>query len=388
MHLDYNQKDSIAITISGPDSVSNIVNARAAATNNNEDLSNNNSISVSARLNGSDKNINVKVTAKNTFNQIEKDVKNEETIVIVRLLAGQYRDYTLQAPYNTNTGFYSLPLSSAGITYKDGNAIDKTIGLIKSTLNIACAKTNSADPNIDKSVLKLIAASICPIPHPYAKAVCAAASTLLFACKAGKILDLLNRLVYIVDGNAIPFENAAVTVFSQHYTYGTKFSTQTSVDQILLNQTGYDIKITHDYTETKPFLTGATYSLVTWRFGASIPGLVNLQVVSAPPVYTYVGRYIAKFDTDKTFSHTVYDSLGNVSQHTTGNSYSIGSYSSDSLFIPQGGGPTSTYAHQYPEGWGFKLPPGYNLSLAGYVCRLSKDGSFFYEVGDYVYAKQ
>jgi hypothetical protein len=264
LHLDYSIKDSVKIIISGPDSISNEVVAFAPNSINGLNISN--SIAGSTQSNstagtpGEDNNIDVKVTSENSITQIETDVKGEETQVIVNLNAGVNHQYSLLATYNASKGFYSVPLSSFGLDYHDPNAIDITLSFIKNILEVACVKTKSGDPQVDKSVPKLISTVVCPIPHPYAKAICAASTAILFACKAGKILDILNKskdVLYKIDPNAIPVTNGIVTASSRHYKYGLAYSSPVSVQQIIQNSSDYDIKVTHKYSNVASTYTAS-----------------------------------------------------------------------------------------------------------------------------------
>ncbi|HVW62441.1 MAG TPA: hypothetical protein VHC48_20460, partial [Puia sp.] len=119
---------------------------------------------------GIDKNVNIKVTAKNTIDNSEENVAGDEAVVRVRLMANGGRDYTLTVPYKGG-GIYSIPISASGIEFGD-DPIRQTIDLIIDKLNTACAKPKSADPTVDKSVPAIIAAFVCPLPHPVAKAIC------------------------------------------------------------------------------------------------------------------------------------------------------------------------------------------------------------------------
>ena len=140
-------------------------------------------------------------------------------------------------------------------------------------------------------------------------------------------------------------------------------------------------------TQQPPVIKGTTYSLISWRYGATVPGLINFCAPAATPCYLYKGKDSLIFDTESTWSENIYDSLNNRIRSYDG-SYSIGSYSADSVFIPSGGGPTSTYGHQYPEGWGIKLPPGFilDLNVGGYFV-ISSDGQYIYQIDDAVYKK-
>ncbi|MBB5436926.1 hypothetical protein HDC92_000590 [Pedobacter sp. AK017] len=269
IHFDYSLPDLVQFTISGPDGVSNVVKASVndkASANQISSLKTysntaktyvgtphapairaaNAKIS-SASVPGGQKKIVVKVVAKNDFNQVEKNVIGEESAVTV-CFNGQ--PYGLPAAYDESTGYYSLPLLQAGFNYEDPDAISKTIDIIKTGLDIACSKTNSGNSGQDKSILKLIAASVCPIPHPYAKAICLASTGLIFACKAINFLTLLNKSVYQVGTNTfVPSNNATVKVFSNHYKYGLAASMETTVSAIATYQGAYDLQIVHDYNE-------------------------------------------------------------------------------------------------------------------------------------------
>lgn len=136
-------------------------------------------------------------------------------------------------------------------------------------------------------------------------------------------------------------------------------------------------------------LNGATYTLISWRYGATIPGLVNFQAPANTPVYSYTPIQTFFFKTTTEYVHTDYDGLNRPSNTTIG-SYKTGSYFPDSLFISSTGNATNTYAHQFKEGWGLKLPPGYELNIAGYIqSRISKDGQYLYvaQAGDRVFKR-
>jgi hypothetical protein len=81
--------------------------------------------------------------------------------------------------------------------------------------------------------------------------------------------------------------------------------------------------------------------------------------------------------------------------------YSIGSYSADSLFMFSDGASgigldcTNSYGHQYPEGWGIKIPPGFTLNWGTETfdvlpTRVSLDGLQITraQTGDEVYLRQ
>jgi hypothetical protein len=135
---------------------------------------------------------------------------------------------------------------------------------------------------------------------------------------------------------------------------------------------------------TIPILKGTTYSLISWRYGAPVPGSINFCAPAAAPCYIYKGKDSLIFNTESTWSENIYDSLNNWSR-SLGGSYSIGSYSADSVFIRTA---NDTYGHQYPEGWGIKLPPGFRLDLnvGGYFV-ISSDGRYIYQIDDAVYKK-
>ena len=148
MHVDYLPGDSILITIGGKDSlikqlvtlrlsgskrISRIVkSARTGLINSNGVTERNHSI------NGTDKNVNVKVTKLNTFNQKEDDVKGGETSVLINIYGGIYKNYTLPANYDPSRGVYSLPLSAAGFEFDANNAYTRTLDFIKNTVNDVC----------------------------------------------------------------------------------------------------------------------------------------------------------------------------------------------------------------------------------------------------------
>lgn len=266
LHLDYGLNDSVTFILSELDGESNQNNIEKKGMQNNY-LKIYNSTYSKKEILGADNNIDIKITAKNRITQIEKDVKNEETAVFVNIKAGKEFNKSIQAVYNNTTGFYNMPLSLTGLNYQDESALDKTLELVKNALDVACKKTSSGDKVTDVTIPVLIATSICPIPHPAAKAICLASEGILFACningkvsKASKILnkvlDPINSVIYKIDPNAIQPTDGIVTVTSLHSEYGKQNSTPTTVKQILSDLNNYDIQITHEYTEkTIPSLT-------------------------------------------------------------------------------------------------------------------------------------
>ncbi len=153
-------------------------------------------------------------------------------------------------------------------------------------------------------------------------------------------------------------------------------------------------KACSNYTQTKdttitvlekPILKGSTFSLITWRYGVPIPGMVDVGLLGNP-VFQYYGRRTIFFNTDNTYEQKVYDKDDNPINGNT-NSYFIGEYSADSIFTP---GSIGSYGHQYPEGWGLKIPPGFLLNLGFFGANtLSLDGKYMYWTngGDMIFRK-
>lgn len=252
MHLEYRSEDSVQITLSDLDTVTNKMYARVAS--HKSEMKPSSSAQDSIHTHGLDKKVSVKITTKNTATGIEEEVAGNETLVIVNFNAGQEHNYYLQAQYDGNTKIYSVPLSMSGLDFHDEFALDKTISLINKALEFACSAASSSDPNIDKSITELIASSICPIPTPVANAICPAAGTVLIACKAQDIFDVLKKaeshskeLLYKIDPNSIPITDAIASASSKHYKYKVKFSEQKLV-QIISNPYQYDFKIVHEFS--------------------------------------------------------------------------------------------------------------------------------------------
>jgi len=138
-------------------------------------------------------------------------------------------------------------------------------------------------------------------------------------------------------------------------------------------------------------LIGTTYSLVSWRF-QNVPGYINTATCNNPPYLGYVGNKLLKFNTANTYTITITREDG-TTDSSGPYSYSIGDYYPDSLFLSVGVGAdcTNSYGHQYSEGWGVKIPPGYDLRFGEYwPTRISLDGNKIYraQTGDEVYIKQ
>jgi hypothetical protein len=154
-----------------------------------------------------------------------------------------------------------------------------------------------------------------------------------------------------------------------------------------------DLKLDINECDGKSLLVGNTYTLSTWRYGASVPGLINFQAPANPPYFTFEPGQEYHFDNETKFTVTNIGIPPAPNQSASGFPFRIGSYSPDSLFLGMPGyGPTNSYGHQFPEGWGLKLPPGYELFLFSdyYPSRLSKDGRYIYrgDSGDMIFRKK
>lgn len=146
-------------------------------------------------------------------------------------------------------------------------------------------------------------------------------------------------------------------------------------------------------------LKGSTYTLVSWRYGAPVPGDIDFYapLYDGPRPKIYIaGQEFTFYDTY--FKITLIEPILQFSTTEAAypHSYSIGVYHPDSLFLSYGPGSNglNSYGHQYPEGWGLKLPPGYDLELDTgneyFPSRLSKDGEYIYRAqnGDMVYRRK
>ncbi|HTK19212.1 MAG TPA: Ig-like domain-containing protein [Mucilaginibacter sp.] len=164
------------------------------------------------------------------------------------------------------------------------------------------------------------------------------------------------------------------------------------------NGTGLSFNATFDNSTIS--IKGATYSWVRGRYGAPVPGNINYASPNNPPYYVYEPGQELAFGETLTVTAIGIPPAPNSS--AGGYSYTVGSYQPDSLFISPGPGSnaTNSYGHQFPEGWGWKLPPGYELKMYIYVggqlvdnnipSRISKDGLYIYRGygGDMVYKKK
>ncbi|WP_445738042.1 hypothetical protein [Mariniflexile sp.] len=169
-----------------------------------------------------------------------------------------------------------------------------------------------------------------------------------------------------------------------------------SIGQWLIDKPSMDLCYRKNGNETNKCsisLVGSTFNQVSWRF-QPVPGIVDTNITSCTnePYLTYQGKVTLHFDSENTYTKSVYNEDGSLAWSLPYN-YSLGAYYSDSLFFGQGPGAncTNSYGHQYDEGWGMKLPPGYVLNFGEYApSRVSEDGQQIYrlQTGDDVYAKQ
>ena len=138
-----------------------------------------------------------------------------------------------------------------------------------------------------------------------------------------------------------------------------------------------------------PSLTGSTFTLVSIRF-QPVPGNVDFGASCGPPSILYNGVETLFFNSENSCIESVYDTTKLI--RTIVFSYSIGDFYPDSLcYCTNRINCTNAYGHQHPEGFGQKIPPGYDLKLGEVVpTRISLDGSTIYRImtGDRVYKKQ
>jgi hypothetical protein len=138
-----------------------------------------------------------------------------------------------------------------------------------------------------------------------------------------------------------------------------------------------------------PTSLSGTYNLVTWRYGASIPGYMNTGALGDTN-QEYITEQTLTFNATS-FIDSAYGWISGVIGTPAAfvGDYSIGAYNPDSLFINDGPG---GYGYSYPQGTGFMLPPGYSLTLSDDYApaRLSLDLSTIYrgQAGDRIYKKQ
>lgn len=142
---------------------------------------------------------------------------------------------------------------------------------------------------------------------------------------------------------------------------------------------------------TPPNLVGVNYSLIKYKFGASIPGYYNYSTRSDPH-YEWIGKWILSFESPDKATVYQYDSTGTHVINFSTSDYTLRDYFPDTTFIPSPCSPPDECSgNQYPEGWGTKLPPGFEIKFAGSPAflktRVSADGKFVYSSDDAVYQK-
>ncbi|MHA6248171.1 Ig-like domain-containing protein [Pontibacter sp. CAU 1760] len=257
LHLDYLPNDSIALTLSGPEGLSDIIMVKGAKINDKQEPS----LGDGGRLagvTGADGYINIKVMSRNKFTQSEKNVKDGETTVMVRIFANS-QDYMVPAHYDKEKQLYSVNYRWLGIvgepevpnqTFEDANAIRK---IIMEAIAKACSYTET--PGKEISIPQLIAEATCPLApyNPYAAAFCSIGIGGVFFCAtpdAAKLGELLGGIIDKVNSKLNPPlpTDAAVSISSQHKKYGTENAKQLTIGQIRSNENRPDATIIHEYT--------------------------------------------------------------------------------------------------------------------------------------------
>jgi hypothetical protein len=306
----------------------------------------------------------------------------------------------------------SLVQGSQDITYLPVNYSN---GKYSASLPVETSVSIVPSPAICDKIIKVISAA-CNLPEPGGNAIlvasCVAIDIALVASGAGapaaavfagycaNLVANFNAYCLInsiVDNGEICNAKYIKRIYNQGiylqpfiYSGGKKISGE-RVSTIGGSQA---IELNLEINECDPgeVLMGSRYVLTSWRYGASIPGMVNFQSPSNPPYFTYEPGQEFYFDKEATFTVTSYNVPPQPNSSASGFPYRIGAYSPDSLFLrTPGSDATNSYGHQYPEGWGLKLPPGYDLFILNdyFPSRLTKDGKYIYrgDHGDMIYKK-
>jgi len=255
MHFDYEQHDTVAVTITGLDSVSHLFKVKRDSTRGYV-LYNRNSPNNERLLSSTDRRVNIKVVKKNTITQVEELVTGDNTVVMILFDGYPYR---ITAKYDNTTGLYYVKHSEVGIEYNEPSAIRTTIELIKGALEIGCYTVDGDLTPRNISILQAIMGSTCAIPLPATEAICVGTSLVFFACNLSKPLELLNKAIYKINIDpAFTRHSGNIKAASAHYKLGTTLSENHDLFEIYNNQDEYDFKLTHEYAET-PLPTLSTY---------------------------------------------------------------------------------------------------------------------------------
>ena len=244
MNFDYSPSDSIVITLTGLDRTIQLIKInKKRITQRNNIVSNRPKSSQQGVLNAADRNIDIKVTKKNTLTGIEEDVTAKETVVSVLLNTYPYR---IIAQYDNSTRFYIVKHSEVGINYNDPNLIKNTLNLIKSNLQTAC-NLGGLSQEFELS-LDVFHTAICLSPTPFTLAVCAAWNTFTIGCKVSEAFSIIDHAIYLINESlAIP-PISTIKASSSHYKLGTIISEEKTIDQIYFNEGTFDFNLTHLYT--------------------------------------------------------------------------------------------------------------------------------------------
>jgi len=350
---------------------------------------------------GSDGNVDVSVTNVNTVDG-ESTIDSTAT-VIVNISDGGGVNYSLPATYNSAIGGFSVPLSNFSTDYTNppNNDISpfeqQAIQIIINGLNLICLSSpNETAGPIPNTQAAAVLASFITYVRALGPEFYLPATALLIVCNANTIINTFNAilnatgdLIQKIDPTAEPYSKQAQVSVTAYGAHGTVQSDQSmTVQQILLNNVGFDFLLTIDYSDSNSAppmdyspLSG-TYNLIRLRLQPT-PGIVQMGLI-VDSQYTPVGdpeywsvqiNFIAS-----TYNYQMisYDSSNNIISTTNG-SYSIGPYQPDSLFIPVS--PYAGYTEDHPNyGWGYLFPPGYNFNISfDYLGngRLSKDRTYF-----------
>jgi len=278
MHFDYSQPDSVSIFISGLDSLGNQSNIKVSSAGKHPISNVRNATGIlgvqsPAGGGGSDRNIDVWITKKDTLTTFESTVVGDDVQVAAHIFVGDH-SYELRAYYNSNNGYYSVPLTSAGIEFNDPNAFTKTMGFISDQLDKICLDPTGVQGSTIQDIIK---ENVCPLSgFPAAGVICAAARGVIIICNIQSFISAISSFDQKIESN-MNYANALVSVSCKHYKYGERVSNSMSVADILSNNILPDFKIVYIYKPSTPVGDSCAFTVVyppavgvgTWNYGST-----------------------------------------------------------------------------------------------------------------------